>query len=104
MTDGVYGCTMYSGSTNMLMGEIRIRGMSYQGPGDDGKFEDHPYPYRMSGKVIIWGGPMGGWSSGGNRVGSTTVFNNDPRDPSFKVIVITAGNNADEIDCVYEHS
>lgn len=101
LTDGLYGCSMYTGSMNMIMGDIRIRGLSYQGPGDDGHYQGGPYPYRLAGKVILWGGPMGGWSSGGNKVGSTTVFNNDAADPSFKVIVISAGGNADEIDCVY---
>ena len=98
LPDGIYECSMYTGSL-VIMGNIRIAGMTFQGPAYDNKFEGGPYPYQMSGKVVLWKGPMGGLSSGGNRVAATVITNNDPAKAAFDVTVMSAPGNAHTVNC-----
>ena len=98
LPDGIYECSMYTGSL-VIMGNIRIAGMTFQGPAFDNKFEGGPYPYQMSGKVVLWKGPMGGLSSGGNKVAATVMTNNNPAKAAFDITVISQAGNAHTINC-----
>ncbi|HEY0301837.1 MAG TPA: hypothetical protein VGC36_10910 [Rhizomicrobium sp.] len=99
LPDANYQCSMWSGTFPMIMGDIRIRGLTFQGPAFDNKFQGGPYPYVLSGKVVLWKGPLGGLSSGGNQVGSTVVTNNDPAKAAFDIIVMTKGGNTQSVNC-----
>ncbi|MEI9888305.1 MAG: hypothetical protein WDN08_17760 [Rhizomicrobium sp.] len=99
LPDATFECSMWSGSFPMIMGNIRIKGLTFQGPAFDNKFEGGPYPYAMSGKVVLWKGPLGGLSSGGNRVAATVVTNNDPAKAAFDITVMSASGNAHSVNC-----
>ena len=98
LPDGTYECTMLSGSMVMSMGNIRIKGLTYQGLAFDNKF-DASYPYAMSSKVVLWKGPLGGLSSGGNSVISKVITENDPAKASFNIVVQTSSGNHDDVSC-----
>lgn len=99
LPDGIYECSMYTGSMSMIMGNIRIKSMTFQGPAFDNKFEGGPYPYVMSGKVVLWKGPMGGFTSGGNTIGATVLTTNDPAHAAFMITVMSKPGNAHSIEC-----
>ena len=99
LPDGIYECSMFSGTMAMLMGNIRIAGMTYQGPAFDNKFEIRPSPYKMSGKVIFWKGSLGGLSTGGNSVASTVLTSNDPAHPSFDIVVMSSAGHPHTVSC-----
>lgn len=98
LPDGTYECTMLSGSMVMSMGNISIKGLTYQGPAFDNKYEA-TYPYAMSSKVVLWKGPLGGLSSGGNSVVSTVVTENDPGKASFNFVIQTSSGNHEDVSC-----
>jgi hypothetical protein len=101
LPDGAYRCQMYSGSMIMHLGDIAIRGNTYQGPAYDGKFAG-TYAYRLNDSgTIDWGGPMGGFDSGGNRVVST-VFKRNGAEPAFDVTIQLKSGNFSTVSCSLE--
>jgi len=53
----------------------------------------------MSSKVVLWKGPLGGLSSGGNSVISTVITENDPTKASFNFVVQTSSGNHEDVSC-----
>lgn len=88
--DGEYDCMSEMGA---LMGTIRIDGDTFAGPAYDGHYEGS-YPFTATDSTINWGGPLGGFDTGGNQVSSTVL-----RDYGFDVIVHTSGGNFERISC-----
>jgi hypothetical protein len=99
LPDGTYECSMYNGSSSQLFGNIAIRGLTFQGPAYDNNFQGGPYRYQLSGKVVLWGGPMMGLTEGGNRVAATVITNNDPATAAFDITVMSSADNAYTINC-----
>ncbi len=101
LPDGVYRCSMYSGSMLMHLGDIEISGDSYQGPAYDGDYEG-AYDYEVTdGGTINWGGPMGGFDSGGNEVVSTVLKRNGD-DIAFDVMIQLESGNFSTVSCARE--
>jgi hypothetical protein len=72
---GTYVCQYYAGQILMSMGDIEINGTSYRGPAYDGNYGP-AYEYELTSEnYVIWRGPLGGLSSGGNAVGASTYEN-----------------------------
>lgn len=99
LPDAVYRCQLYSGSMMMHLGDIEIAGTQYRGPAHDGNFEGwHPLQVTESGN-IIWGGPLGGLSSGGNSV-RDTVLTLDGTATAFDVTVQLPNGNLSTVSCL----
>jgi hypothetical protein len=94
LPDGVYQCTMGTA----LMGNITIDGGRYSGPASESDAPDF-HPYDVEGKVVLWKGPLGGLSSGGNSVASTIIDRNDAQEVTFHVVVHTSGGNFTDVSC-----
>ncbi len=95
LPDGTYQCTM---GLSALMGNITIEGGRYSGP--DSESDAHEfYPYDVEGKVVLWKGPLGGLSSGGNSVASTVIDRNEANETTFHVVVQTSGGNFTNVYC-----
>lgn len=98
LPDGTYRCQMYSGSMMMHLGDIAIAGNSYQGPAWDGNYEGtHEYELTDAG-TINWGGPMGGFDSGGNTIVST-VLTLDGNRQAFDITMQLESGNFSTVSC-----
>ena len=98
LPDGLYRCEMYSGTMLMHLGDIEIEGSSYRGPGSDGNYDGtHPLEVTDAG-TIDWGGPMGGFSSGGNTIVST-VLTGDSARPGFDISIQLKSGNFSTVSC-----
>jgi hypothetical protein len=98
LADGTYRCELYSGTMIMHLGVIEISGDSYQGPAFDGNYEG-VYPFEVTASnTINWGGPMGGFDTGGNKVVSTVLTRNGS-DIAFDVMVQLESGNFSTISC-----
>ncbi len=73
LPDATYRCEMYSGNMLMHLGDIEVVGNTYRGPASDGDYGP-AYKYKLTDAgTISWGGPMGGFDSGGNTIVSSVV-------------------------------
>lgn len=98
LPDATYRCEMYSGSMLMHLGDIEVVGNTYKGPANDGNYEG-TYEYELtSDGTINWGGPMGGFDSGGNTIVSTVVKDNGGS-PAFDVMLQLESGNFSTISC-----
>jgi hypothetical protein len=70
---GRYACAYNSGTVFMRFGDIEFASGQYRGPAFDGKYGSW-YPYQLgSDNVVLWGGPLEGFTSGGNTVLASTL-------------------------------
>ena len=98
LPDGLYRCEMYSGSMLMHLGDIEIAGSNYRGPASDGNY-DGTFEFQLTDAgTINWGGPMGGFSSGGNTVVST-VLTGDAARPGFDIMIQLQSGNFSTVSC-----
>ncbi|MBL6852160.1 MAG: hypothetical protein ISS15_13140 [Alphaproteobacteria bacterium] len=97
LPDGKYVCTLGLQS----IGNITIDGGRYAGPASESDTLEF-YPYDVEGKVVIWKGPMGGLSSGGNSVASTVIDRNDAQEATFHMQIQTSGGNFTTVSCTRE--
>ncbi len=101
LPDGTYRCELYSGTMLMHLGDIAINGNTYQGPASDGNYEG-TYEYELTDSgTINWGGPMGGFDSGGNRIVSTVLKRNGD-DLAFDVMIQLQSGNFSTVSCSRE--
>lgn len=101
LPDATYRCEMYSGTMIMHLGDIAISGNTYQGPAWDGNYEG-TYDYELTeGGTINWGGPMGGFSSGGNTIVSTALVRNG-EDLAFDITMQLESGNFSTVSCFRE--
>ncbi len=101
LPDGIYRCQMYSGSMLMHLGDIEVSGNVYRGPAYDAKWEgDFGYELTKAG-TINWGGPMGGFDSGGNTIVSTVATRDGDR-PAFDVTIQLESGNFSTVSCIPE--
>jgi hypothetical protein len=95
LQDGDYGC--YVG--NSFLGTIQISGNVYRGPAFDGRYEGD-YSYTVSDQgTIDWGGPLGGISSGGNKVASTVLTDAGNGRHGFDITIQNSESNFQSINC-----
>ena len=98
LPDGVYRCEMYSGSMLMHFGDIVISAGTYQGPAHGPDYgASHDYELTEAG-TINWGGPMGGFDSGGNKIVSTILKRNGER-AAFDVMIQLESGNFSTVSC-----
>lgn len=101
LPDGVYRCQMYAGTTTMHLGDIEILGNTYRGPAFDGAYEGS-YEYELTDAgTINWGGPMGGFDSGGNTIVSS-VLKRDGDRQAFDVTMQLESGNFSTVSCIPE--
>ena len=99
LQDGTYRCEMYSGTMIMHLGDIEIEGTSYRGPANDGNYEDS-YDFELTDAgTINWGGPMGGFDSGGNTIVSS-VLTGDAERPGFDITIQLQSGNFSTVSCI----
>jgi hypothetical protein len=95
LDDGDYGC--YIG--NSFLGAIQIAGNVYRGPAFDGKYEGD-YSYSVSDQgTIDWGGPLGGISSGGNKIASTVLTDAGNGRHGYDITIQNSEGNFQSISC-----
>lgn len=95
LEDGMFICTLGS----MMLGQIEIADGMYRGPAFDGKFEDS-YPIEVTeAGTINWDGPLGGLSSGGNKVVSTVLKNAGGGTIGFDITIQNERGNFQTISC-----
>jgi hypothetical protein len=98
LPEGVYRCELYSGTMLMHLGDIAISNNSYQGPAFDGAFEgSFPFEVTDSG-TINWGGPLGGFSTGGNTVVASVLTLNGT-DTAFDITIQLESGNFSTVSC-----
>ena len=98
LPDGAYRCEMYAGMTLMHLGDIAISGNTYRGPAHDlTSAEAHEYELTDAG-TINWGGPMGGFDSGGNTIVSTTLKDNGGS-TAFDITMQLESGNFSTVSC-----
>jgi hypothetical protein len=98
LPDGVYRCQMYAGNMMMHLGDIEILGTTYRGPAFDGAYEGS-YEYELTDAgTINWGGPMGGFDSGGNTIVSS-VLKRDGDRAAFDVTMQLESGNFSTVSC-----
>jgi len=101
LPDGVYRCQMYAGNMMMHLGDIEIVGNTYRGPAFDGAYEGS-YEYKLTDAgTINWGGPMGGFDSGGNTIVSS-VLKRDGDRAAFDVTMQLESGNFSTVSCIPE--
>ena len=92
--EGTYTCMYYIGDTLLSMGDIEITGDSYRGPAYDGKYGPS-YDYELTDDgYIVWRGPLGGLTSDGNQVGTSTF-----EDGSIAIQILPADGRPWVIGC-----
>ena len=92
LPDGVYRCQMYAGNMMMHLGDIEIVGNTYRGPAFDGAYEGS-YDYELTDAgTINWGGPMGGFDSGGNTIVSSVLKRDGDRQAFDVTMQLESGN------------
>jgi hypothetical protein len=95
LPDGVYYCSI----SMMHLGDIEISGDSYRGPAFDGKYTaEYPFEVTDAG-TINWGGPLGGISSDGNTVVSTTLKNAGGGKIGFDIVIQNSRGNFQTVSC-----
>ncbi|QDZ02740.1 hypothetical protein FQ775_21515 [Nitratireductor mangrovi] len=94
LSDGAYVCTLSS----YMIGVIEIDGDVYRGPAFDGEYEGD-YPFTVADNVILWQGPLGGLSSGGNRVVSTVLKKAVGGSIGFDITIQNERGNFQTISC-----
>ena len=101
LPDGTYICQLYSGGMMMNLGSIEISGSTYRGPAYDGNYEGS-YPFELTDAgTINWGGPMGGFDSGGNTIVSTVLVK-DGNQQAFDVTMQLESGNFTTVSCIPE--
>lgn len=93
LADGDYGCTIGSA----YLGDIRLEKGRFSGPAYDGAFDDS-YPFTVDGKVIDWGGPLGGISQAGAIV-ATVLRNAGGGRIGFDITIKNANGNFQTVSC-----
>jgi hypothetical protein len=87
LPDGIYHCEAYLLGRFLDLGDISIKGRAYSEPrlfGPPGQ----RYNYQMDAMgEITWLGPLGGYSSGGNRISLTQATLEEGAAPSFDIIM-----------------
>lgn len=87
LPDGAYRCEVYLLGTFLWLGDITIKGNVYSGPAY-GTAPMQGYNYQLdAGGEITWLGPLGGFTSGGNRVSLTQVTADGAADASFDIVM-----------------
>ena len=94
LADGAYVCTLSS----YMIGVIEVDGNVYRGPAFDGNYEGD-YAFEVVDNVILWGGPLGGLSSGGNRIVSTVLKNAGGGRVGFDITIQNERGNFQTISC-----
>lgn len=95
MPDGDYRCSIGS----FVLGVIKLENGSYQGPAHDGNYEGaYPFEVTESG-TIDWGGPLGGMSSGGNKVLGTVIVR-DGDALAFDITLQNSRGNFQTVSCM----
>ena len=101
LPDGVYRCQMYAGNMMMHLGDIEIAGNTYRGRAFDGAYEGS-YDYELTeAGTINWGGPMGGFDSGGNTIVSSVLKRDGDRE-AFDVTMQLESGNFSTVSCTPE--
>ena len=99
LPNGTYNCIMTVGSSLMSVGDMEISGTSYRGPAFDRQFEG-TFDYELTPQgVILWKGPLEGFSSGGNSVAATVVSRNDAGGTTFTITVKSQAGNFHSVEC-----
>ena len=99
LPDGTYRCEMYSGGMTMHLGDIEIDGTSYRGPANDGNYEG-TYEFELTDAgTINWGGPMGGFDSGGNTIVSSVLAGDNDR-PGVDITMQLKSGNFSTVSCI----
>lgn len=101
LPDGLYDCSMFTGTYLMGFGSIEISGNRFRGPGYDGKYENSWEGYTLSpDDVILWDGPLQGLDSGGSKVVSSIWEQDAPEKPYYiNLTVQTPAGNYNTITC-----
>ncbi|MDB5523038.1 MAG: hypothetical protein JWM58_801 [Rhizobium sp.] len=95
LPDGLYDCSISS----FRLGQIEISQGVYRGPAHDRNFEgDYPFEVTESG-TINWGGPLGGISTGGNKVVSTEIKDAGGGRVGFDIMIQNERGNFQTISC-----
>lgn len=94
LADGEYYCSI----SGAHLGNIRIEGDRYAGPAYDGAYEAE-YPFVVAdGRVINWGGPLGGISDAGEVV-STVLKKAGGGRIGFDITIRNPRGNFQTISC-----
>lgn len=97
LKEGTYECTI--GYPIRSMGNIEIVGSTYRGPAYDGKYEGR-YAFEVTkGGTINWEGPLGGLSSGGNKVVATVLKDTGDGQIGFDITVQLKSGNFSTVNC-----
>ncbi len=101
LPDGLYECSMFTGTYLMGFGSIEIKGNQFRGPGYDGEYETDWEGYTLTDQdVILWDGPLAGLDSGGSSVVSSIWQQDAPDKPFFiNLTVQTPAGNYNTITC-----
>lgn len=101
LPDGLYECSMFTGTYLMGFGSIEIKGNRFRGPGYDGKYENDWEGYTLTDQdVILWDGPLVGLDSGGSSVVSSIWQQDAPDKPFFiNLTVQSPAGNFNTITC-----
>ncbi len=95
MPDGDYRCSIGS----FVLGVIKLENGTYQGPAHDENYEG-AYPFEVTDSgTINWGGPLGGMSSGGNKVMGTVIVR-DGDALAFDITIQNSRGNFQTISCM----
>lgn len=97
LKNGTYECTI--GYPIRSMGNIEIDGGTYRGPAYDGKYEGR-YAFEVTeGGTINWKGPLGGYSSGGNKVVATVLKDTGGGRTGFDITIQLESGNFSTVNC-----
>lgn len=101
LPDGLYECSMFTGTYLMGFGSIEIKGNRFRGPGYDGEYENDWEGYTLTDQdVILWDGPLAGLDTGGSSVESSIWTRSDSDGHMFvRLIVKSPAGNFNTIDC-----
>lgn len=87
LPDGSYHCEAYLLGLFLDLGTITIKGNVYSGPNYGGRAaQGYNYQVDPNGE-LAWLGPLGGFTSGGNRISLTQVTAAGNENASFDIVM-----------------
>lgn len=97
--DGIYNCHKISGGSLIGLGNLTIKGKTYRGIGDEGKFA----AYTIDGSSnITWSAGLDGLPSGWKITSSKYAGNDSFGKPLINIYYVSGSGNHEVIDAVKE--
>jgi|UPI0004B86432 hypothetical protein len=98
LPDGGYRCEVYLLGAFLYLGDITIKGRVYSGPTYGPAMQGYNYEMDKNGE-ITWLGPLGGFSTGGNKVSLTQATEDGPKNIFFDIIMRQPDGAASAATC-----